>query len=95
VISGEADECSSTDMAAMVVGICRLPRNWRPDLNSATPYCQTVAIMQLTAPPISIGFLDRSNGNINLAQSIAAKRETPTSGKAEGLLLKNSRGDKI
>jgi hypothetical protein len=43
-------------------------------------------MMQLTAPPISIGFLDKFHGNTNLAQSIATKREKPTAGRTMGFL---------
>lgn len=94
VIGGEADECSNTDMAAMVVGNCRLPRNWRPDLNSATTFSQKGCGVFFHRPGDSNGHFGINQRNCNLAQIIGTKREKPIAENDDGLSVQSNRGDR-
>jgi hypothetical protein len=92
---GEADECSNTDMAAMAVGICRLPRNWRPDLNSATTFSQKGCGIFFHRPADSNPHFGINQRNCNFAQIIGTKREKPIVENGDGLSVSSNRGDWI
>jgi hypothetical protein len=75
--------------------IGRLPRNWRPDLNSATTFSQKCCGVFFHRPADSNRHFGINQWNCNLAQIIGAKREKPISENEDGLSVSSSRGDRI